>query len=151
MIREAMFYEKLEDDNVRCNLCAHRCTINPGRHGVCGVRSNRDGVLYSMVYGTLVAQNVDSIEKKPLFHVYPASRSYSIATMGCNFCEFCQNHDISQAPRKTKMIYGEDSFPSAIVERAKESGAKTIAYTCTEPTVFLNWRTIPQKSPPQTV
>lgn len=138
MIREAMFYEKLEDDNVRCNLCAHRCTINPDRHGVCGVRSNRDGVLYSMVYGTLVAQNVDSIEKKPLFHVYPASRSYSIATMGCNFfCEFCQNHDISQAPRKTKMIYGEDSFPSAIVERAKESGAKTIAYTYTEPTVFF--------------
>ncbi len=138
MIKEAMLYEKREEGNVRCNLCAHRCTIHSGRQGICGVRGNRDGILYSLVYGTLIADSVDPIEKKPFFHVYPASRSYSIATVGCNFfCEFCQNHGISQMPRKASMISGEDSLPSEIVARAKKSGSKTIAYTYTEPTVFF--------------
>ena len=89
MIKEAMLYEKLDDQRVHCNLCAHRCTIKPDRRGICGVRENRDGILYSLVYGTLIAEHIDPIEKKPFFHVYPASNSYSIATVGCNFnCEF---------------------------------------------------------------
>lgn len=138
MIKEAMLYEKLDDQRVRCNLCAHRCVIKPDRPGVCGVRENRDGILYSLVYGTLVAENIDPIEKKPFFHVYPTSGSYSIATVGCNFsCDFCQNHDISQMPRVTRMITGEDSLPSEIVARAKKSDAKTIAYTYTEPTIYF--------------
>jgi len=138
MIKEAMLYEKLADGQARCNLCAHRCTIKPDRRGVCGVRENRDGVLYSLVYGTLIAENIDPIEKKPFFHVYPASKSYSIATVGCNFsCDFCQNHDISQMPRATRMITGEDFLPAEIVVRAKKSGAKTIAYTYTEPTIYF--------------
>ena len=133
-----MLYEKLEGGLMRCNLCAHRCAIKPDRRGVCGVRENRDGVLYSLVYGTLIAENIDPIEKKPFFHVYPASRSYSIATVGCNFsCDFCQNHDISQMPRSTRMITGEDFLPAEIVARAKQSGAKTIAYTYTEPTIYF--------------
>lgn len=138
MIKEAMIYEKLDDGQVRCNLCAHRCTIMPDRCGVCGARENREGILYSLVYGTLIAENVDPIEKKPLFHVYPASRSHSIATVGCNFrCDFCQNHDISQMPRSTRMIAGEDFLPAEIVERVKKSGSKTIAYTYTEPTIYF--------------
>jgi len=138
MIKEAMLYEKLDDQYVHCNLCAHRCTIKPDRRGICGVRENRDGVLYSLVYGTLIAEHIDPIEKKPFFHVYPASNSYSIATVGCNFsCEFCQNHDISQMPRSTRMIMGDDLMPAEIVARAKKSGSKTIAYTYTEPTVYL--------------
>jgi pyruvate formate lyase activating enzyme len=138
MIKEAMLYEKLEGGQVRCNLCAHRCAIKPGRRGVCGVRENRDGVLYSLVYGTLIAENIDPIEKKPFFHVYPASKTYSIATVGCNFnCEFCQNHDISQMPRSTRMITGEDFLPAEIAARAKKSGSKTIAYTYTEPTIYF--------------
>lgn len=138
MIKEAMLYEKLDGLNVHCNLCAHRCTLKPDRRGVCGVRENRDGILYSLVYGTLIAENIDPIEKKPFFHVYPASRSYSIATVGCNLsCDFCQNHDISQMPRATRMITGEDYLPAEIVARAKKSGAKTIAYTYTEPTVYF--------------
>ncbi len=138
MIKEAMLYEKLDEGAVRCNLCAHRCAIKPDRCGVCGVRENRKGVLYSLVYGTLIAENIDPIEKKPFFHVYPSSKSYSIATVGCNFsCDFCQNHDISQMPRKTRMITGEDYLPADIVARAKQSGAKTIAYTYTEPTVYF--------------
>jgi len=99
MIKEAMLYEKLDDDNVRCYLCAHRCKISPSKRGICGVRENREGILYTLVYGTIIAENVDPIEKKPLFHVYPGSRSFSIATVGCNFhCTFCQNYDISQMP-----------------------------------------------------
>jgi len=138
MICEALLYEKLTDSRVQCGLCAHRCQINPGRRGLCGVRENKDGILYSLVFGTLIAEHVDPIEKKPFFHVYPASRSYSIATVGCNFsCEFCQNHEISQMPRSTLMITGEDTAPAAIVERARNSACKTIAYTYTEPTVYL--------------
>jgi pyruvate formate lyase activating enzyme len=138
MIKEAMLYEKLSEEQVRCSLCAHRCAIKPGKRGVCGVRENKEGVLYSLVYGTLIAENIDPIEKKPFFHVYPASRSYSIATVGCNFsCDFCQNHDISQMPRATRMIRGEDFLPAEIVARAKKSGAKTIAYTYTEPAIYF--------------
>jgi pyruvate formate lyase activating enzyme len=138
MIREAMLYEKIADQRVHCNLCAHKCIIKPGRRGVCGVRENRDGILYSLVYGTLIAEHIDPIEKKPFFHVYPGSKSYSIAAVGCNFnCEFCQNHEISQMPRSTLMIMGEDIPPAEIVARAKESGSKTIAYTYTEPTVYF--------------
>jgi pyruvate formate lyase activating enzyme len=140
MIKEAMLYEKLDDPRVHCNLCAHRCTIKPDRRGICGVRENRDGILYSLVYGTLIAEHIDPIEKKPFFHVYPASKSYSIATVGCNFnCEFCQNHEISQMPRSTRIITGEDILPSEIADQAKKSGSKTIAYTYTEPTIYFEF------------
>jgi pyruvate formate lyase activating enzyme len=138
MIKEAMLYEKLTDKRVHCNLCAHRCTIKPDKRGICGVRENKDGMLYSLVYGTLVAEHIDPIEKKPFFHVYPGSKSYSIAAVGCNFnCEFCQNHEISQMPRSTLMIAGEEVSPADIVERAKKSGSATIAYTYTEPTIYF--------------
>lgn len=138
MIEEAMLYEKLEERQVRCNLCAHRCTIKSGKRGICGVRENKEGCLYSLVYGTLIAGNLDPIEKKPFFHVYPSSKSYSIAAVGCNFsCAFCQNHDISQMPRTTRMIAGEDFLPAEIIARAKKIGAETIAYTYTEPTIFF--------------
>jgi pyruvate formate lyase activating enzyme len=138
MIKEAMLYEKFEDRQVRCNLCAHKCKIKPDRRGICGVRENKEGILYSLVYGTLIAENIDPVEKKPFFHVYPASKSYSIATVGCNLsCEFCQNHDISQMPRSTRMITGKDFLPVEIVARAKKSDSKTIAYTYTEPTIYF--------------
>ncbi len=138
MIREALLYEKLDNCRTRCLLCAHRCQINSGRRGLCGVRENKEGILYSLIFGTLIAENVDPIEKKPFFHVYPGSRSFSIATVGCNFnCDFCQNHNISQMPRSTLMIMGEDTAPEAIVSRAKKNRCKTIAYTYTEPTVYL--------------
>ena len=106
-MREAMLYEIMEEGRIQCRLCAHRCRIRPDDRGICGVRENKGGVLYSLVYGRVVAENVDPIEKKPLFHVLPGSKSYSIATVGCNFrCTFCQNHDISQTPRETGSISG---------------------------------------------
>lgn len=138
MIREALLYKKLADSRVQCGLCAHCCKINPGRRGLCGVRENKDGILYTLVFGTLIAGNIDPIEKKPFFHVYPGSRSYSIATVGCNFgCTFCQNADISQMPRTSIMIMGDETDPETVVARARENGCRTIAYTYTEPTVYF--------------
>ncbi len=138
MIREAFLYSRNEDQSVQCSLCAHRCVIAPERFGICGVRGNRDGTLYSMVYGTLIAEHVDPIEKKPFFHVLPGSRSYSVATVGCNFrCAFCQNASISQSPQKTRMIPGEDVSPGAIVDQAIRAGCQSVAYTYTEPTVYF--------------
>ncbi len=138
MIREAILYEPLPDSRVQCALCAHRCMIKPGRHGICGVRENRDGILYSLVYGALIAQQVDPIEKKPFFHVYPGSRSYSIATVGCNFqCTFCQNAEISQWPKRHQGLVGNDVDPESVVQSALKAGCQTLAYTYTEPTVYL--------------
>lgn len=140
MIKEAMLYEKMGENVVQCYLCAHRCKIAPSKRGVCGVRENQDGTLYTLVYGMIIAENVDPIEKKPLFHVHPGSRSFSIATVGCNFrCVFCQNHDISQMPRKLGNIIGRKASPEKIVERAVQSNSKTIAYTYTEPTIFFEY------------
>jgi pyruvate formate lyase activating enzyme len=138
MIKEAMLYERLDDERVRCHLCSHTCTISPSKQGICGVRENRGGILYTLVYGTIIAENIDPIEKKPLFHVYPGSRSFSIATVGCNFqCTFCQNSDISQMPRERKKILGRDATPEELVENTLTTGSKTIAYTYTEPTVYF--------------
>ena len=83
-MKEALLYEKLDDQRVRCSLCAHRCTIAPGHKGICHVRENQDGTLYTLVYGIPLSQALDPIEKKPLFHFHPGSTAFSIATAGCN-------------------------------------------------------------------
>ncbi len=99
-MRQAMFQEAREAKKVQCGLCSHRCVIVPGKRGICSVRENRDGILYTLVYDKVIARHIDPIEKKPLFHFLPGSLSYSIATPGCNFrCKHCQNADISQLPR----------------------------------------------------
>jgi len=140
-LKEAMFYEKLEDNLVNCNLCSHRCRrIADSKRGICGVRENRDGKLYSLVYGKAVAMSVDPIEKKPLFNFLPGSRSYSIATVGCNFrCDNCQNYDISQLPKERNIIVGPDVSPEEIVSAAKRSNCASIAYTYSEPTIFFEY------------
>lgn len=137
---EAYLYQRLEDDKVQCNLCSHRCLIPEGKLGLCCVRQNRGGVLESLVYGRSIAFNADPIEKKPLFHVLPGSRSFSFATVGCNFrCKFCQNSDIAQMPRDLGKIQGQKIEPRQIVDAALKAGCKTIAYTYTEPTVFFEY------------
>jgi pyruvate formate lyase activating enzyme len=137
-MQEARFYDKIEDEKVKCYLCAHGCVIDPRKRGICMVRENRDGTLYSLVYGKVISQNVDPIEKKPLFHFLPGSTSYSIATVGCNFqCEHCQNFEISQFPRYEKRdIPGQEVAPAQIVAGAKNRGCASISYTYTEPTIF---------------
>jgi len=140
MIKEAMLYEKLEGGNVRCALCSHRCRIAPSKRGVCGVRENREGTLCTLVYGPVIAASVDPIEKKPIYHLYPGSESYSIAAVGCNFrCTFCQNHEISQMPRESGRITGREMTPREVVNDAINSTSKSISYTYTEPTIFFEF------------
>ncbi|MCL7454102.1 MAG: AmmeMemoRadiSam system radical SAM enzyme [Anaerolineae bacterium] len=139
-MREALLYDKLDGGRVRCNLCAHRCLIAEGNKGVCLVRENRGGRLYTLVYGIPLSQAVDPIEKKPLFHFYPGSTAFSIATVGCNFrCAFCQNADISQMPRDRGKIAGYQASPEEVVQAAKRHGCRSIAYTYTEPTIFFEY------------
>ncbi|MGD0210656.1 MAG: AmmeMemoRadiSam system radical SAM enzyme [Desulfomonilia bacterium] len=139
-MKQARFWVKAEENKVRCFLCAHRCLIADGKVGVCGVRKNEDGVLYSLVWGRSISANVDPIEKKPLFHFLPGSSSFSIAAVGCNFkCAFCQNSDISQYPLDTGRITGDELLPEAVVSAALRSGCKSISYTYTEPTIYLEY------------
>jgi pyruvate formate lyase activating enzyme len=139
-MKEALLYERLDDQRVRCHLCAHRCVIAPGRKGVCLVRENREGTLYTLVYGIPLSQAVDPIEKKPLFHFHPGSTAFSIATAGCNFrCAFCQNADISQMPRDRGQILGRQASPEEVVRSARRYGSRSVAYTYTEPTIFFEY------------
>lgn len=139
-MKEAILYEKLPDSRVRCHLCAHCCLIAEGKKGICQVRENQGGTLYTLVYGRTISQNIDPIEKKPLFHFYPGSTAYSIATPGCNFrCAWCQNWEISQMPREQHLIAGQEATPAEIVARAQQSHCRSIAYTYTEPTIFAEY------------
>ena len=139
-MKEAALYEKITKDRVRCNLCAHHCVIADGKLGACHVRKNINGTLYTLVYGRTISQHVDPIEKKPLYHFYPGTSSYSIATPGCNFrCRWCQNWDIAQMPREQGLISGAEASPEQIVAGALASGCQSIAYTYTEPTIFFEY------------
>jgi pyruvate formate lyase activating enzyme len=138
-MKRALFQTAGEAGKVACGLCAHRCLIAPGHRGICAVRENRDGELFSLVYDRLIAKNIDPIEKKPLFQFLPGSLSYSIATPGCNFrCKHCQNADISQLPRDHGgTIMGEPVAPAEIVADAVRRSCASISYTYTEPTIFF--------------
>jgi pyruvate formate lyase activating enzyme len=139
--KEAYLYEALEEKKVRCRLCHHRCVIAEGKRGICGVRENQAGVLNTLVYGRVIARHIDPIEKKPLYHVFPGSLSYSVATVGCNFkCRFCQNADIAQMPSDANgMIMGGYDTPEQIVGSAEKGNCRSIAYTYTEPTVYFEF------------
>jgi len=138
-MKQALYFEK-QEDAVKCLLCRHHCVIKEGMVGICGVRKNIDGKLIALTYSKAIAKHLDPIEKKPLFHFFPASTSYSIATVGCNFrCLYCQNYDISQMPKEEGVILGEHYPPEEVVKDALEFGAKSIAYTYTEPTIFFEY------------
>ena len=140
MMKEAYLYKKLKDKKVQCQNCAHYCLILPGKRGICGVRENIDGKLYSLVYGKAVAIHVDPIEKKPFFHFLPGSHSLSVATVGCSFkCKSCQNWDISQLPQLTGRIEGEEISPEEIVKITLKNKLPSISYTYTEPTIFSEY------------
>jgi len=140
-MKRAMFYEKADDNKVVCGLCNHHCHIKDGRRGICGVRENQGGRLYSLVYGKLVAENADPVEKKPLFHFQAGSQSYSISTVGCNFrCLHCQNFQISQYPQMHEGdIFGTNRTPETVVEAADRAGCRSVSYTYVEPTVFYEF------------
>ncbi len=137
---EARLYNKREGNGVDCFLCAFHCRIAEGKTGICGVRENQSGTLYTLVYRKLISSCVDPIEKKPFFHFQPGSRSFSVATVGCNFrCLHCQNSEISQMPRDHHQVIGEDVSPEALVEAALRDSSSSIAYTYTEPTIFFEY------------
>ena len=138
LVKEAMFYDKLPENEIRCTLCPKECEIGDRERGWCGVRENRDGIYYTMVYGNPCSAYPDPIEKKPFFHFLPGTWAFSIATAGCNLnCKFCQNWEISQSrPEETRNYR---LVPADIVARAKESNCKSIAYTYTEPVVFYEY------------
>ena len=141
MMKEAMLYEKLDGNKVRCYLCAHRCQILPQGLGICGVRKNIDGVLNTLVYAEAIAASIDPIEKKPLYHFLPGSSSYSVATCGCNFkCGFCQNWQISQTSKKSLNLSNQNQLmPDQIIREAKRANCASISYTYTEPTIFFEY------------
>ena len=140
-VKEAMFYQQLEHKKVICELCPHFCKLDDGQVGNCNVRKNSAGKLYSLVYGKAIAVHVDPIEKKPLFHVTPGSRSFSMATVGCNFhCKFCQNADISQVSRSVNLdTIGQNLSPEELVAMASSDNCSSIAYTYTEPTIYFEY------------
>lgn len=144
-MKEALLYSKIEDNKVRCRLCRHNCVIKDNERGICMVRENKGGKLFFIFYGRPCALAMDPIEKKPLFHFLPGTRSFSIATLGCNFqCEFCQNWDISQYGR-AKGLGGrfegveDEVSPDKIVQMAAENNCRTISYTYSEPTIFYEY------------
>lgn len=141
MIKEAMLYRPLPDNKVFCYLCSHYCQIADSKFGICGVRENREGKLYTHVFGEVIAANIDPIEKKPLYHFLPGTSSFSIATIGCNFhCPFCQNWQISQATKRSKQSpSGYKLLPEEIVNEARSRDCQSIAYTYTEPTIFFEY------------
>jgi len=138
-MKEAMFYTTEKSNRVRCGLCRFNCLISDGARGICAVRENHSGILYSLVYGKIIAEHIDPIEKKPLFHVMPGSTTYSIATSGCNFhCRHCQNHNISQV-NSNNPIHGIERAPEEIVATALKNNCRSISYTYTEPTIFYEF------------
>ncbi|MGZ3495609.1 MAG: AmmeMemoRadiSam system radical SAM enzyme [Thermodesulfobacteriota bacterium] len=132
------YFTSLEQGEIQCELCPHRCRVAKGKRGICRVRENRDGKYYSLVYGNPCAVHLDPIEKKPFSHVLPGTTSLSLATAGCNFqCKFCQNWEISQVSPEDVSSF--EVTPELIVNKAKEVGARSVAYTYVEPTIFYEY------------
>jgi pyruvate formate lyase activating enzyme len=140
--RDAMFWTRRDGGRVSCELCAQRCELGDGQSGLCGARRNDGGTLRTASYGRLVAVHDDPIEKKPLFHYRPGSRSLSVATCGCNLrCDFCQNYSISQCREHDGdgMLAGEFVAPERVVRQAAAAGCASVSYTYTEPTVSYEY------------
>jgi len=137
-LKEVLYYKKLGKNTVQCLNCPHKCQIGEGKRGFCRVRENQGGRLFNIVYSMPCAVHIDPIEKKPLFHVLPGSKTFSIATAGCNLrCKFCQNWQISQA--KPEEVNSVTLSPKEIAEQAKKTDCLSIAYTYTEPTAFYEY------------
>ncbi|MFH1149017.1 MAG: AmmeMemoRadiSam system radical SAM enzyme [Actinomycetota bacterium] len=134
-MKEAAFYEKLENDRVACHLCPQECRINPDKKGFCRVRTNRQGTLYSDVYERILATNLDPVEKKPLYHFHPGSSILSIGTRGCNQrCEFCQNWEMIETDSPGTYMTSDE-----VAEMAGRRGSIGVAYTYNEPFMWYEF------------
>lgn len=145
LMKEAYLYKKLNNKTAMCQTCNHRCLIADGKRGICGVRENQSGKLYLLTYGLACAENVDPIEKKPLFHFLPHTQTLTVATVGCNFkCHWCQNSDISQGPKDNSLRYNQEDTnfllpPAKIISDATKANCPSISYSYTEPTVYMEY------------
>ena len=129
-----MNYFQKDKERLICLLCGHYCKLKPEQIGLCGVNKNTGKEIECLVYGHISALNVDPIEKKPLYHFLPQSKSLSLGTVGCNFkCSFCQNWGISQ---EKSIDYSSYVTPEQIVKMAQQHSCKSISYTYNEPTIF---------------
>jgi len=141
-MHEALLYKKI-GNKVKCELCNHGCIIDEKKQGICGVRENVNGKLYTLTYGKVIAENIDPIEKKPLYNFLPGTFSLSISAAGCNFgCLHCQNSEISQINKERPEdveIFGKELSSEKIIQHALENNCPSISYTYTEPTVFLEY------------
>lgn len=139
-MKKALFFKKLKGSRVRCGVCEQRCLVAPGKRGACGVRENQNGTIYALNYGKTISWAIDPIEKKPLYHFLPGTLIYSIATVGCNLrCHWCQNWEISQSPKPQNEIIGEEITPKEHIQNAIAYNCPSIAYTYTEPTIFVEY------------
>lgn len=137
-MRAAMFYKKLEGNMVQCQLCPHNCTIPENKRGICGVRHNKEGRLFTLVYNKPCSLSADMIEKKPFYHFLPNTLSFTLATVGCNLkCQHCQNFSISQI--KPEDLEVKDVPAEKIIDLALEKKCKSIAYSYTEPTIYIEY------------
>jgi len=138
MQKEAMLWKPLAGDKVQCNLCAHQCIIAEGKKGICRVRENQGGKLYTLIYNSVSSINVDPIEKKPLFHFYPGSMALSLGTVSCNFrCKHCQNYGIAFA--NVGEVPTQETTPEKSIELAKQYGCQGISWTYNEPTIWFEY------------
>ena len=137
MKKEAILYEKL-DGVLNCHVCNRSCVISNGKTGFCGMRQNDNGTMYSLNYASASSVAVDPIEKKPLFHFYPGSLSFSMGSIGCNFrCPYCQNWTISQATMEE--IGTNDIPPERAIKLAQENLCQSISWTYNEPTMWFEY------------
>ncbi len=135
-MHEALYYEKLESSKVRCRLCPHNCVISEGGRGICGIRINKGGRLFSEIYGKITSLALDPVEKKPLYRFHPGEYILSAGTKGCNLsCSFCQNWSISRNPDAVT----EEITSEYIIEKANESKSFGIAYTYNEPFIWYEF------------
>jgi len=141
---EAQFYAR-EGGKVRCSLCPHSCLVADGKRGLCGVRENRSGALYSLIYGLASSIHPDPIEKKPLFHFLPGTTSISFGSIGCNlFCQHCQNFTISRA--RFGQFDLTEITPDDVVRYARNTGSSSVSWTYNEPTIWHEFTTVASKA-----
>ena len=135
MNKKASFWKKIDGEKVQCNLCSHHCKIKNQNVGVCGVRENQNGELFSLIYGSVSSVATDPIEKKPLYHFHPGTNAFSLGTVGCNFqCLHCQNSSISTAD--PSFPYLREMTPDDVVKQAKQYNCMGVAWTYNEPTIW---------------
>ncbi len=137
-VREALLYDKLRGGRVRCGLCERRCVIEPGGRGFCKTRENRDGRLYTLVYGDISSISANPIEKKPFFHFWPGSRALTVGTWSCNFaCPWCQNWTLSKVepnPKRASYIP-----PEKLVAMTLWEGCQGTSISFNEPTLQFEY------------